>query len=392
MDTALTTGMFTTNLLSVNPVKKDVLKTTKDGFNNIFKKSLDNKQVEKEGPSKKTDNKNKLGNEKKNDDVKSKDAKKEEDDELEVKKIRDRIKSKLKDVSKPLESLEGALDEAQNRLDELLEKLDVDAEDLLENMDLGEKFDSVGPQNVETEKITLNTKDDNEKIDITLVDQDAETDFDFGDQNLTDDMSKNKDNLKESKFKVRDFRNNRLDNITDNREVVTEKFNVSAITAGVSLKNGINNSVSGMQEKIDVIKQVTEQMDVSLFDGKTESVMKLKPDDLGKVTVKISLENGIINAKFLAESEKVKEILESGFNQLKDALEKQGMMIQEFSVSVDNGNSGERELFESRRKFFNNKRNDKIDNVYDYGNLDYYNYQDDNLNSLWPDSTISFSA
>jgi len=148
--------------------------------------------------------------------------------------------------------------------------------------------------------------------------------------------------------------------------------------------------MTDMQEKIDVLKQITEQMDVSLFDDKSEMVMKLKPDDLGKVTVRLSMENGIISAKFLAESEKVKEILESNFNQLKDSLKQQGMMIQEFSVSVDSGSSKENMFFERKRVF--NKKVEQIDTSFDYNDVSYYDYGEPDVNTYWPDSTISFSA
>ena len=67
-------------------------------------------------------------------------------------------------------------------------------------------------------------------------------------------------------------------------------------------------------------------------------LIKLKPDNLGKVTMQISVENGNISAKFLAESQKVKEILESNMQELKDQLAKQGMAVQEMSVSVGNDN------------------------------------------------------
>ena len=59
----------------------------------------------------------------------------------------------------------------------------------------------------------------------------------------------------------------------------------------------------------NLIKQITDKVSVNLFEDKSEMLIKLKPDNLGKVTMQIAVENGNITAKFLAESEKVKEIL-----------------------------------------------------------------------------------
>ena len=111
-----------------------------------------------------------------------------------------------------------------------------------------------------------------------------------------------------------------------------------------------------MQEQIDVIKQISEKVDVNLFEDKSEMIIKLKPDHLGKVTVEIAVENGAVTAKFLAESEKVKEILESNMQDLKDHLAKQGMIIQDLSVSV--GDQNKEPVFEQRNyKSFRRKQN-----------------------------------
>ena len=121
-------------------------------------------------------------------------------------------------------------------------------------------------------------------------------------------------------------------------------------------------------------------------------IIKLKPDHLGKVTVEIAVENGSVTAKFLAESEKVKEILESNMQDLKDHLAKQGMVVQDLSVSV--GNDGRGRLFE-QNNYVSLKKRQKIEEV---NNEEAYFVEDDyGLNELkaayyWPDSTVSFSA
>jgi len=63
-------------------------------------------------------------------------------------------------------------------------------------------------------------------------------------------------------------------------------------------------------------------------------VITLKPETLGKLTLKVVTENGIVIAKFAAESQQVKEIIEANMQQLKDSLQNQGLSIQGFSVSV----------------------------------------------------------
>lgn len=86
---------------------------------------------------------------------------------------------------------------------------------------------------------------------------------------------------------------------------------------------------------------VTDQviMKVKLMTGenKQEVEVNLKPESLGRLSLKIVHERGEVLAKITAESEQVKEILESNMQLLKDALEKSGLSVQSLSVSVGNG-------------------------------------------------------
>lgn len=86
--------------------------------------------------------------------------------------------------------------------------------------------------------------------------------------------------------------------------------------------------------KSDIINQVVKKADIFIGDSHQEMIMKLEPESLGKLNLKVVVENGIITAKFVAESQQVKEVLESSFNQLKDALQEKGIAVQGFSVSV----------------------------------------------------------
>jgi flagellar hook-length control protein FliK len=101
-------------------------------------------------------------------------------------------------------------------------------------------------------------------------------------------------------------------------------------------------------QKADIVNQVVEKAKIILDGGKSEMVMQLKPDSLGKVELKVVTEQGLVAAKFIAENEQVKAVLETNMQLLKDTLEKQGMAVQELSVSVQRDTSG---------GFFNNRGN-----------------------------------
>ena len=94
--------------------------------------------------------------------------------------------------------------------------------------------------------------------------------------------------------------------------------------------------------KTDIINQIVKKAEVAIGDKQSEMRMQLEPENLGKLTLKVAVERGVVTAKFVAESQQVKEIIETNFNQLKDALQEKGINVQSFSVSVgqDSSNGG----------------------------------------------------
>jgi flagellar hook-length control protein FliK len=95
----------------------------------------------------------------------------------------------------------------------------------------------------------------------------------------------------------------------------------------------------------EVMNQIIDRVKVEIKPGMTEIKLTLRPENLGDVTMKIATENGIVTAHFIAENQRVKEIIESNFNQLKNVLSEQGINISQLSVSVNQGDT-ERQMQE----------------------------------------------
>ncbi len=88
----------------------------------------------------------------------------------------------------------------------------------------------------------------------------------------------------------------------------------------------------------EVINQVVDKAKVVIGLEKSEMIIDLKPDHLGKLSLKIVTEQGIVAAKFMAENQQVKEVLESNMQLLKDSLQKQGISIEGVSVQIADRN------------------------------------------------------
>jgi len=121
-------------------------------------------------------------------------------------------------------------------------------------------------------------------------------------------------------------------------------------------------------KKEEFILQIVEKAKVLLDGDKQEIVMDLKPDYLGKMTLKVVTERGIVAAQFVAENEQVKSILESNMQLLKDALQKQGFNVQECSVSVGQGRDGESGKHDAEeRKLFGRIGTHAVKSNFDFG-------------------------
>ena len=494
METALVTGMLETKFLPVKQAKMDVKESNTESFSAILESSLKNNDVVESKDVRKTEenrveNKDNIGEDTKDvenvadendvdeikDESNKKDKKSKKDNvicqmpDVEIKKDDIKIEDVV-DENKDVIKLVGSIKDGElsitpeDKLDNLLSKLDVKLTKNVEIKDDGESVIKVGPQSVETEKIKLNIEDvknklsendlfvskdfnnpeiqnpfkikkstDNIEINELAAEENNEIilnkdnlnlglsedvsndelikkDVDnkdvsesielknvFGQTEMSkDDLSSNtsgeKDtSKKEDKLKIRDFRTKKEVDFSEKFEIkedieMLEKFEIKEV-------NNIRN-FENINFEQDVLDQVTEKLEVSLFDNKSEMVIKLKPADLGKITVKISIENGVMNAKFLADSIKVKETLESNLNNLKESLKEQGLNVQDLNVSVDSGRSQNQTFEQSNLRYFNNKEEYKSDNTINYEDT-YYEFSNINTNNIknyWMDSTVSFLA
>lgn len=84
----------------------------------------------------------------------------------------------------------------------------------------------------------------------------------------------------------------------------------------------------------ELFSQLVEHAKVMVDGGDSQMEISLKPEHLGKVHLKVALENHIISAKFVAESEQVRQVIESNLVQLRKSLNESGVQIDSLVVST----------------------------------------------------------
>jgi flagellar hook-length control protein FliK len=90
----------------------------------------------------------------------------------------------------------------------------------------------------------------------------------------------------------------------------------------------------------ELFSQIVEHGKIMVSNGHSEIELHLKPDHLGKLKLQISLENQIVTARFVAESEQVKQIIETGLTDLKRALQDSGIQAENLMVATGQSDAG----------------------------------------------------
>ncbi len=87
-------------------------------------------------------------------------------------------------------------------------------------------------------------------------------------------------------------------------------------------------------DTIQIMEQLAEQIRVIATPDTTSMEMQLNPENLGKIYLHISAEEGVVNAQFTATNEVVKEALESQIAVLRENLTQAGVKVDAIEVTI----------------------------------------------------------
>ncbi|WHY17438.1 flagellar hook-length control protein FliK [Paenibacillus sp. G2S3] len=81
---------------------------------------------------------------------------------------------------------------------------------------------------------------------------------------------------------------------------------------------------------------ITGKLEIVQKGGVAEATISLFPENLGQVDVKITMQNGHLVAQFMTEHSGAKDMLEQQMNQLRAALQSQGLQVEKLEVTQNN--------------------------------------------------------
>lgn len=318
------------------------------------------------------------------DEVNKSDESKPKDEKVEKPDVVEKPKNETTKVEKPkkelseedaMEMVASYLQVQPQQLQDVLDKLGMSIEDLLSDTS---KLDEAIVEMYSFEDIFMNKdlakgimdlKDFIEENDIVLSNLETlveEVNFDNVKKVVVEDVDLEQSDVSEDSNLVnsdeiiiedtndgetlRDSRqnedtNNFLNQQTTQTNTQTEsttklnsfELNTNINMASNTLKQNVHHTTqtnTTAQAQRPVMTQIVEKIQiVTLTDG-TQITMDLDPQELGKVSLRVVENSGVVKADIVVENEKVKQMIEEQLDTLKQALADKGLIVSEFNVDV----------------------------------------------------------
>ena len=139
------------------------------------------------------------------------------------------------------------------------------------------------------------------------------------------------------------------------------------------------NQTQNLQEDFNVPRQIVEQARLLRRGEDTQMVIKLHPDHLGELTLKVSVSaNGAVNASFHSDNAQVRAIIENTLVQLKQELNNQGLKVD--NVDVYAGlTDGQLPQGEGQQAWQQNQGHSSNGSMQNLGNVEDYGEETENI-------------
>lgn len=214
-------------------------------------------------------------------------------------------------VAKPEDELQNEM--VQDVSDEEVENVVKDAENIAENTKEADET-----QNAEKSKGIKNAEEVEEGAKVS-VEKSTETEIEkdtknslFDNQNKGNDFTWNQDAGSNQVF-------------TSNQPTTVGQFSEMP-------QMQLNSYLS--VDTLQIMEQIAEQIKVVVTPDTTSMEMQLNPENLGKIYLHISSEEGVVNAQFMATTEVVKEALEAQMAVLRENLTQAGVKVDAIEVTI----------------------------------------------------------
>ncbi|MBW5377679.1 flagellar hook-length control protein FliK [Brachyspira pilosicoli] len=319
-----------------NEIKKDIMSSKEKAKKLIDKAGLiiENYKADKKAQIEKNVNiDSKVNEEKLSSLIKDIDDIKEELKNINLEELDEKDKKEITDLIIALESLEEIAISYQND-DDNVEKLS-DIFELVEVEDNRIEETSKKSQDNNIEKIDAKIEENNNN---EIVNDSAETFISNDDNNVAD---KREMRLQEAKENNNSNLNNTISDEKGSELTIINMKDSSSSLKGYNHYNNVsktqntNSLAENMIRFQDLMSKLVEKAQVAVNNGKSEVLMSLNPEYLGKVRLKISMDadNNLVGKIFVDNAE-IKDIFTKNLDTVISSLNEIGINIEGFDVML----------------------------------------------------------
>lgn len=319
-----------------NEIKKDIMSSKEKAKKLIDKAGLiiENYKADKKAQIEKNVNiDSKVNEEKLSSLIKDIDDIKEELKNINLEELDEKDKKEITDLIIALESLEEIAISYQNDNDNV-EKLS-DIFELVEVEDNSIEETSKKSQDNNIEKIDAKIEENNNN---EIVNDSAETFISNDDNNVAD---KREMRLQEAKENNNSNLNNTISDEKGSELTIINMKDSSSSLKGYNHYNNVsktqntNSLAENMIRFQDLMSKLVEKAQVAVNNGKSEVLMSLNPEYLGKVRLKISMDadNNLVGKIFVDNAE-IKDIFTKNLDTVISSLNEIGINIEGFDVML----------------------------------------------------------
>lgn len=208
---------------------------------------------------------------------------------------------------------------------------------------------------IKEDVLDLNVEDSKEQF---LIDESQNEDLEFNEESSKELSNEDIQNIKGIEEKSIE------ENIVEEMEDVDVEKNVSDSytfetidrTTNKEAPKIIENPLPQVEEK-EIIEQIVNKAKLIVEDNKQEIRIKLKPEILGDLILKMEVVKGSVLAKIMVDNHRTKELIEANLVQLQEDMKENNLEIKTFEVFVGSNHDFDRE---EREQFVFNKKQNKI--------------------------------
>jgi len=226
-------------------------------------------------------------------------------------------------------------------------------------------------------------KNEKNSEDLLVQENSEASDIELNNENISTELSDAEANLSSNNGSNNSFSKS-MQNVIINTDIQSNSFSTDVNDFGIE-QSSLQKYVT--LNKNSIFEQLVDKIKVDSLKNSDEVKIKLKPEILGEMTIKIVLEKGTVTARVMVENYQIKQLLESNVDQLKENFKNEGLNFQALDVSVNKDSEFDRNNAQSwNHRSGSKKIKVKLDDAI-VGNL--YDEVNDNTTNIMSEYSTS---